>query len=322
MLKHDQEFYRQAQEKNKKQVIEFVNEEFRENPKYPNYAISNMGRVYNDKTDRMMKPSPHNGYLNYNVNGKTIRAHRLVAETFVPKQSEEYNVINHKNCDKQYNCAENLEWCTQRQNIQYSRSLGNLGSHSLQEIEEYCKLIQEGYTSRQIAEIKGDKYDDKYGTFISAIRTGKSWSNISKKYDFSNMYRQKEYTTEQKHHICQKIAEGKNARTIANEMNIPYNPSNFPSMISKIARNKMWHDIVNQYNFAPKVEPKNSGGFHRNSKNYSEETVRAICQMIADGKYATEIAKSVGLDTNQAFYSLLCGIKEKKKWKFISDEYF
>lgn len=36
------------------------------------------------------------------------------------------NVVNHKNCQRDDNRAENLEWCTTKENVGYAVSLGNL----------------------------------------------------------------------------------------------------------------------------------------------------------------------------------------------------
>ena len=44
--------------------------------------------------------------------------HRLVAESFIPEHKKSYKVVNHINGNHQDNRPENLEWCTQKYNIQ------------------------------------------------------------------------------------------------------------------------------------------------------------------------------------------------------------
>lgn len=107
------------------------------------YQVSNMGRVrrkegfvntgikHSDKRfvkGKILKTNlKRNGYLtvdlskNYNV--KTISVHRLVAITFLPIDEDkvkEYEV-NHKNCNKQDNRVENLEWVTPEENRNHAK---------------------------------------------------------------------------------------------------------------------------------------------------------------------------------------------------------
>lgn len=91
-----------------------------------NYEVSNLGNVRNIKTGRVLKPAKHGlGYLHVvlckNGKHKTITVHRLVAETFIPNP-DNLPEVNHKDEDKTNNCIENLEWCTQIYNAQYSKN--------------------------------------------------------------------------------------------------------------------------------------------------------------------------------------------------------
>jgi hypothetical protein len=54
---------------------------------------------------------------------RIIRVHRAVAEAFIPNPDNKPNV-NHIDCDPKNNNADNLEWCTQAENISHSRALG------------------------------------------------------------------------------------------------------------------------------------------------------------------------------------------------------
>ena len=55
-----------------------------------------------------------------NKTQKTYGIHRLVAEAFISNPNN-YPVVNHIDENKQNNNVENLEWCTQKQNLEYSR---------------------------------------------------------------------------------------------------------------------------------------------------------------------------------------------------------
>ena len=94
------------------------------------YQVSNMGNVRSlnwNKTgqSRNLFLKPHTrGYLQVELrrNGKRrmYTVHKLVARCFVGGYKEGL-VVNHLNEDKTDNRAENLEWCTTAQNINYSR---------------------------------------------------------------------------------------------------------------------------------------------------------------------------------------------------------
>ena len=76
-----------------------------------------------DLTPRRMK----NGYMQlfFKVNGKTIfrLAHRVTAETFIPNH-DNLPQVNHKNCIRDDNRVENLEWCTASYNRRYTEKYG------------------------------------------------------------------------------------------------------------------------------------------------------------------------------------------------------
>lgn len=60
----------------------------------------------------------YNGKLNNKKTYKTLAVHRIVAIAFVVNN---YNFpqINHKDENKSNNCADNLEWCTNKYNMNY-----------------------------------------------------------------------------------------------------------------------------------------------------------------------------------------------------------
>lgn len=110
---------------------------------YEGYFISDDGKVYsnlgrgNRRTGEVVdmyevKPrKTKNGYCRvYARNTETgkrkdLYIHRLVAEYFVPNPDGKPNV-NHINCDRADNRSSNLEWCTQKENLEYAVSLGRV----------------------------------------------------------------------------------------------------------------------------------------------------------------------------------------------------
>lgn len=93
-----------------------------------NYEVSNLGNVRNAKTKRVLKPSISNkGYylvaLSNNGKSHTYTVHKLVIEHF-NRCAFSNEVVNHKDHNKLNNCIENLEWCTQKENIKDAYSSG------------------------------------------------------------------------------------------------------------------------------------------------------------------------------------------------------
>ena len=101
------------------------------------YQISNLGRVRsldryvknktsnrNIKRGKILKSWILHGYelvaLSKNSKNHYKRVHRLLAEAFIPKEDEKYDIVNHKDGNKSNNKIENLEWCTQKQNVQHA----------------------------------------------------------------------------------------------------------------------------------------------------------------------------------------------------------
>jgi len=84
-----------------------------------NYIINSDGRVWSVRRQVFLKPQKRGKYRNYffvNLNGRVYSLHRLIAETFIPNPNN-YPQVNHKNTDTFDNRVQNLEWCTNRQNV-------------------------------------------------------------------------------------------------------------------------------------------------------------------------------------------------------------
>lgn len=96
---------------------------------FPNYSISNCGRVRNDETNYIRKNTLNNtGYwvVSFKDGTKsTIRLiHRLVAIAFIENSDPEKDCINHIDGDKLNNNPSNLEWCTKGENNRHAYATG------------------------------------------------------------------------------------------------------------------------------------------------------------------------------------------------------
>lgn len=166
-------------------------------PDYPDYAVSNLGRVMrvtlsknrfaHTYPGRLLKPLNTRGYLHLslckNKKSKTHRIAHLVALCFLglcPPGKQ----INHKNGVKTDNRVNNLEYVTQKQNNEHALSLGlwksrngelNPGAKLKEkDIVAIIDLRKAGWPQQRIA----NKFHVHQMT-ISLILSGKTWSSVT-----------------------------------------------------------------------------------------------------------------------------------------------
>ena len=98
------------------------------------YQVSNLGnvRTLHYKKPYLMHPVVDaSGYMRVSFvlpNSKKYKrygVHRLVAEAFI-QNPDNLPQINHKDENKQNNCSDNLEWCTNRYNCNYGNHCNNV----------------------------------------------------------------------------------------------------------------------------------------------------------------------------------------------------
>lgn len=107
--------------KNKNEISDLNNEVWKPINNYPNYLISNKGRIKNISLNYLMsigKDEDGYGIIGLRNNGKrtTKRVHKLVAEAFIPNPNN-YTIVHHKDHNRLNNNVDNLEWTTIKNNV-------------------------------------------------------------------------------------------------------------------------------------------------------------------------------------------------------------
>ena len=137
------------------------------------YSVTDTGIVYSLKGNKkeLIGKISNSGYrevvINHKGKKKYLLVHRLVAENFIYNEFKA-RTVNHKDGNKLNNSVDNLEWCSDSNNLIHARDNGLLKIKIDKKISEQIK--NEIGTIREIAK--------KYGiakTQVGYIKQGKRW---------------------------------------------------------------------------------------------------------------------------------------------------
>jgi len=157
-----------------------MKEEWKNIEEFTNYQASNTGKIRNTifqnnivKKEKIKEIIPHkqnSGYLIVSLykNGKHYNrsVHRLVAQTFISNPNN-LQQVNHKDGNKENNCVDNLEWCTQSENMKHAykngltkaQATGRYGKNNLKAIKINMLDKNNGKLLKQFGSIiDGAKY--------------------------------------------------------------------------------------------------------------------------------------------------------------------
>lgn len=120
------------------------------------------------------------GYLALRINGKTQRAHRIIATAFIPNPLN-LPQVNHIDGNKLNNNFNNLEWVSNKQNSEHAwknglikRQFGEKTSKAILTNEDAINIVNSNSTDKEIAILY-----NVHDTTINSIRCGKNWSDIT-----------------------------------------------------------------------------------------------------------------------------------------------
>lgn len=170
----------------KKDVINNINEIYKEYPFNKNYMVSNFGSVYSKNGYKISSFINRTGYEYVKIDSKNTAVHRLVLLSFDLNENHNILDVNHINGLKTDNRLINLEWCTRSENCIHAVNTGlsKIGedhpnsTHSNDEVIYICTLIKNGYSAREISEFLNIDCNPNFRKFISKIKHGYLWKNI------------------------------------------------------------------------------------------------------------------------------------------------
>ena len=162
-----------------------MTEEWRIVKEFPNYSVSDKGRIRNDKFDRLMVPCHHStGYRAVGFRDRSKKTsflvHRLVGFAFVDGHEPGLE-INHKDGDKANNNAGNLEWVTKSSNHMHRTRVLKVGVGS----GNGSSKLTESSVADIKTMLKGEDSHSKIAarfnvsrSNIGMIANGKTWSHV------------------------------------------------------------------------------------------------------------------------------------------------
>lgn len=237
----------------------------------PIYMISNFGRIYSKLNNCLLKTNIINsGYVRVTLknidNGqKDFLVHRLVMICFNPINNYEEFQVNHKDGIKTNNYIENLEWCTQSENIIHAYKIGlykngennNFAILTENQVHLICQGLCERLSYQDICTKKlGIEYTKQMKSTIGAIRNKINWKHISSLYNIPTAGRNDQYfSDEQIHNICKMMELNISTKDIISAMNIDINNmskkeiQNIREIINRIRRRERFQRISQHYNF-------------------------------------------------------------------------
>ncbi|MDT9683471.1 HNH endonuclease signature motif containing protein [Streptomyces sp. TRM76323] len=106
-----------------------------------NYIVYSNGDIFSKRSNKFLKINYNttHSYARVSIDGKTIKLHRLIIETFLGKSELE---VNHIDGNKRNNSLSNLEYVSRSQNVKHAYDNGLVPRHKTS--NKSVKLVIKG----------------------------------------------------------------------------------------------------------------------------------------------------------------------------------
>lgn len=152
------------------------------------WKVNNYNNIINKKEKIIKQNLDHKNYLFVHLwkNGKSknFKVHRLVAQTFIPNPENKLTV-NHKDGNKSNNSVENLEWCTQSENVIHAYKKG-LAKRRTGKMNKNSKIVYQ--IDKETKKIINIFYGTTEASRITGIPQSNIWRCCAGKQKYSNNY--------------------------------------------------------------------------------------------------------------------------------------
>lgn len=158
--------------------------------KYP-YYVTSQGQIYSETTKKFLSTNlDKNGYVKVRLvceDGRhTFSVHRLVLESYSPRDDMNNLQVNHKDGDKQNNDLSNLEWVTCQENIRHAcennlrhNQQGALNNATILTEDSVKQIINLLLTTTQTQKEIGKQFNVSEDV-VGAIKNKRNWKYLTK----------------------------------------------------------------------------------------------------------------------------------------------
>lgn len=152
------------------------------------YKVFKDGRIFNNKTGyKISQRLTKDGYASFTagtrLNRTRVRTHRVIAELFVDNPNN-YDEVDHLDCNRMNPAASNLEWVTHEENIKRAYARGRHDGRIAGEknpkarlTEELVRQMRGEYGSGGRIKDIADKYGCPWST-VSNVVKGITWKHV------------------------------------------------------------------------------------------------------------------------------------------------
>lgn len=174
----------------------------KEYPKNNNYLVSENGEIFSKRFNKKLTPKVNwDGYFRIQIwknnKCKFVSWHRVVAETFIPNPNN-LPCVNHKDGNKQNNSVDNLEWCSQSENIKHAWETGLSTKENHSKYGKVAHFDSNGNLIKiyQCPSVASEESGANYFTILnSAKKKTKSKNGYWRFIENCNDYPEREYAT-------------------------------------------------------------------------------------------------------------------------------